>query len=158
LLRVASVSAGLNVELLTEVKFDQLRDLYLRAFAYVHASGYGRDPEAEPQLFEHFGMAVAQAIGAGCIPIVFNAAGPKEIVEGLGIGVTFESIGDLVAQLASVLSSFPTESVNERCLTRAQAAEARFSPVVQRYQVDAAIARFRSESQDESHSVIELTA
>jgi len=158
LLRVASVSAGLNVELLTEVKFHQLRELYLRAFAYVHASGYGRDPEAEPQLFEHFGMAVAQAIGAGCIPIVFNAAGPKEIVEGLGIGVTFESIDDLVVQLASVLLSFPTESVNERCLVRAQAAEQRFSPVAQRYQIDAVIARFRSETQEVSQSMIELTA
>ena len=34
-----------------------------------------------PEMFEHFGMATAEAMSAGCVPIVINKGGQPEIVQ-----------------------------------------------------------------------------
>ncbi len=45
-----------------------------------HAAGHGEDPIAHPDRFEHFGIAVVEAMSAGIIPLVYAEAGPAEIV------------------------------------------------------------------------------
>ena len=45
-----------------------------------HGGGFGEDIDAHPERFEHFGIAVVEAMAAGAVPIVFGAAGPAEIV------------------------------------------------------------------------------
>ena len=51
------------------------------ASIYWHAGGLGEDPERHPERFEHFGIAVVEAMAAGAVPLVFAAAGPAEIVQ-----------------------------------------------------------------------------
>jgi GT2 family glycosyltransferase len=106
--RVNAACEGLDVILSTNASFEDLRRLYAQASIYVHASGYGREAETQPELFEHFGIAVAQALASGCVPLVFDAAGPKEIVEAAGVGMTWRTLDELseaMCRCASALSS-----------------------------------------------------
>lgn len=50
------------------------------ASIYWHGGGFGEDGELHPERFEHFGIAVVEAMAAGAVPVVFAAAGPAEIV------------------------------------------------------------------------------
>lgn len=50
------------------------------ASVYWHGGGFGEDAEHHPERFEHFGIAVVEAMAAGAVPVVFAAAGPAEIV------------------------------------------------------------------------------
>lgn len=57
-----------------------LRDLYAVSSIFWHAVGEGLDPEREPELMEHFGIVTAEAMSAGCVPVVINRGGQPEIV------------------------------------------------------------------------------
>jgi glycosyltransferase involved in cell wall biosynthesis len=57
-----------------------VRDTLATATLFWHASGFGEDPDSHPERFEHFGIAVVEAMAAGAVPVVFGAAGPAEIV------------------------------------------------------------------------------
>jgi glycosyltransferase involved in cell wall biosynthesis len=118
---------GLDVTLATEASFEDIRRFYREASIYVHASGYGRDPATQPELFEHFGIAVAQALASGCVPLVFDAAGPKEIVEAAGVGKTWRTLDDLVEALRENADLRSSRLPGEDLLQRAAAAAERYS-------------------------------
>jgi len=81
--------------IIEDADFDQVVDLYKDASIYVHASGMYMDEDNNPELFEHFGMTVAQSFCAGCFPIVYGAAGPKEIVNAVGSGMLYNDADEL---------------------------------------------------------------
>ena len=77
---------GTNVELTGDVSDETLADWYRRASVYVQASHH-----------EGFGMAVAEAMLGGCIPVVTKAGALPEVVGDLGVQVDApdpESIAD----------------------------------------------------------------
>lgn len=59
---------------------ERVTDLLGEASIYWHAAGLGEDPERHPEKFEHFGIAVVEAMAAGAAPVVYGVAGPGEIV------------------------------------------------------------------------------
>jgi glycosyltransferase involved in cell wall biosynthesis len=65
------------------------------ASLYWHAGGYGEDPVRHPERFEHFGIAVVEALAAGAVPLVFGAAGPAEIVRDGVDGYHWQSLDQL---------------------------------------------------------------
>ena len=69
------------------------------ADVYLHACGFGVDASLYPEAVEHFGISVVEAIHAGCHPVVVGRGGPKEIVEGQGVGDTFTTVPEAVAAL-----------------------------------------------------------
>lgn len=71
---------GLPVDVHLNAPRSIVEDTLARASIYWHAGGYGEDPEVHPDRFEHFGIAVVEAMAAGAVPVVFGAAGPAEIV------------------------------------------------------------------------------
>lgn len=71
---------GLPVEVYLNAPRSIVEDTLASASIYWHAGGFGEDPEAHPDRFEHFGIAVVEAMAAGAVPLVFGAAGPAEIV------------------------------------------------------------------------------
>jgi glycosyltransferase involved in cell wall biosynthesis len=58
--------------------------------------------------YEHFGIAVAEALAAGCLPFVHASGGQQEIVAGLD-ALRYEDVPDAVSTTASVLASPDTQ-------------------------------------------------
>ncbi|MGC8654094.1 MAG: glycosyltransferase [Candidatus Kryptoniota bacterium] len=77
---------------------ENLLQLYNRATIYWHGAGYGVNEKKFPEQTEHFGMSVAEAMTARCIPIVVDRGGLKEIVN-MGVnGFLWSEISDLIDQ------------------------------------------------------------
>jgi glycosyltransferase involved in cell wall biosynthesis len=74
------------------------------ASIYWHAAGYGEDPERHPNRFEHFGIALVEAMAAGAAPVVFGAAGPAEIVRDGIDGRHWHTPAELVAITAELIA------------------------------------------------------
>lgn len=55
----------------------EIEKLYAESEIFWHAKGIG---EENPLYFEHFGITTVEAMSAGCVPIVINKGGQKEIV------------------------------------------------------------------------------
>ncbi len=53
-------------------------------------------------------LSVVAAISAGCYPIVAKNTGPAETIEGLGLGMTFSSVDDLVPTIRKAIQD-PTD-------------------------------------------------
>ena len=96
---VEAEAEGSAIELHPNASLDNLRQLYAEAAVYVHASGLGRDQEEEPENFEHFGMTVAEACANGCYPVVFNCAGPADIIKSIENGIAFHDEVSLLQAL-----------------------------------------------------------
>jgi glycosyltransferase involved in cell wall biosynthesis len=55
--------------------------LFEEASIFWHATGLGIDPNIEPHVTEHFGISVGEAMAAGCVPVVINMGGPRELIQ-----------------------------------------------------------------------------
>jgi glycosyltransferase involved in cell wall biosynthesis len=84
---------GLPVELRVNITAAELQELYRRASLFWHFCGLGQN---DPALVEHFGMTVAEAMQSGCIPLVFDGGGMREIVRPAENGYLFSSVVELV--------------------------------------------------------------
>jgi GT2 family glycosyltransferase/glycosyltransferase involved in cell wall biosynthesis len=96
---VQEVLIGHNVEFYINASKEQLNLLYGQACLYIHASGLGRDPDKEPEKFEHFGITPIEAMLSGCIPIVYSVGGPSDTIDRIGFGKKFDSEKSLVAAM-----------------------------------------------------------
>ncbi|MGN7126073.1 glycosyltransferase [Methylorubrum thiocyanatum] len=96
---IRSMLAGYNASVVVNIPISEMVSYYRDASIYIHAAGYGQDAEQEPEKFEHYGMTVAEAIMNGCYPIVYDAAGPQEIVQLLGEGEIYNNIDVAVKAL-----------------------------------------------------------
>jgi len=67
-------AAGDNVRFTGWISDEELEELYARASVYVQASRH-----------EGFGLAVAEAMLAGCVPVVMNVTAMPEVVDGAGV-------------------------------------------------------------------------
>jgi glycosyltransferase involved in cell wall biosynthesis len=74
---------------------DRLRDLIARARIFWHATGFGDDTDAHPELAEHFGISTVEAMAAGCVPVVINKGGQPEIVEHGKTGFVWNTLDEL---------------------------------------------------------------
>jgi len=91
----------LPVELRLNVSHDELAALYRRASLFWHFCGLG---QSDPALVEHFGMTVAEALQSGCVPLVFDGGGMREIVTEGRDGFLFSSVGMLLERSARLLA------------------------------------------------------
>lgn len=99
-----------HIKLATNAPRSQLEDYLKRAHIYVHACGYGASLAAQPENQEHFGISVVEAMSYGCIPIVYNAGGPKTIVDDASCGFTYSTI-DECAAIIRKLMAMPLDEV-----------------------------------------------
>ena len=81
-----------NVELHFDPTRSELERLYSESAIFVHAMGLS---ETNPEFFEHFGITTVEAMSAGCVPVVINKGGQKEIVTD-GTGFRWDSLEELV--------------------------------------------------------------
>jgi glycosyltransferase involved in cell wall biosynthesis len=100
--------AAENVEFTGWLSDEDLRALYLRAGAYVQASRH-----------EGFGLAVAEAMLAGCVPVVMNVTAMPEVVGDAGVLIESQRPEDVAAGIRRALELGPdaTRAARERILT-----------------------------------------
>jgi len=60
-------------------------------------------PKEDPASYEHFGIAVVEAMGSGCIPIALNKGGVTDIISHGINGYLTENSTDLVSKMIHVL-------------------------------------------------------
>ena len=95
---------GHRVDLRVNAPRSEVASLLSRASIMWHAAGLGEDPERHPDRFEHFGIAVVEAMAAGVVPVVFGAAGPAEIVGHGRDGLHWHDLSDLASQTAELIA------------------------------------------------------
>lgn len=96
-------SEGLPIIFHPNMSNSSLAELLSESLIYWHAQGYGQDLERFPETQEHFGITTVEAMSAGCIPIVIDSAGPKEVAEKYG-GETWKNLEELVEKTVEVAS------------------------------------------------------
>ena len=82
-------------EVTGNVPREQLRALFETSSIFWHAAGYDREERDSPQDMEHFGITTVEAMAAGCVPVVINKAGQREIVEDGVSGFLWNTWGEL---------------------------------------------------------------
>jgi glycosyltransferase involved in cell wall biosynthesis len=78
---VQRVGTTCGAQAVTNLRRDELKHQYERAKIFWHATGLGIDEEKQPADMEHYGITTVEAMAAGCVPIVINKGGQKEIVQ-----------------------------------------------------------------------------
>jgi glycosyltransferase involved in cell wall biosynthesis len=94
---------GYPVRFFVNEPYDRLRHHYAGATLFWHGAGFGVDEENEPERTEHFGMTTVEAMSAGCIPIVVNNGGQKEILRHGECGFVWNTTAELAATSAQVI-------------------------------------------------------
>lgn len=82
---------GYPIQILENLPFVEVKKFYARAKIFWSASGFGADEQREPFRVEHFGISVVEAMAAGCVPVVTNKGGHKEIVDNSDNGFLWDS-------------------------------------------------------------------
>jgi glycosyltransferase involved in cell wall biosynthesis len=96
-----------NVQLTGWLEDDDLEDYYRRAAVYVQASEH-----------EGFGLSVAEAMLAGCVPVVSQAGALPEVVDGAGMILEGREASDVADGVRRALEAGPelAHSARERVL------------------------------------------
>jgi hypothetical protein len=80
LAQVEAAGEGLPVEVLPNAPRTVVEDLLSTCAVFWSATGYGEDELKSPWASEHFGMTTVEAMAGGCVPVVIDRAGQREIV------------------------------------------------------------------------------
>ncbi len=83
------------IEFAESPSYKELADLYGKSKIFWSASGFSENEIKNPAKVEHFGIAVVESMAAGCVPVVYNAGGHKEIITG-NDGFLWKKLSDLV--------------------------------------------------------------
>lgn len=108
---------GFPIAFAVDAHFGELADLYGRSMFYWHAAGFGEDEQEHPERFEHFGITTVEAMAAGCVPIVFNGGGQREIIRNGQDGYLWETVDELVTITRRVIQN---QSLRETFAKRAR--------------------------------------
>src|SRR6266496_6059892 len=106
----------------------KVKDLLGRAMAYVHCAEN-----------EHFGITIVEAMAAGCVPIVHDSGGPREIVTN-DVGYRWKLIDQATESISSLITDDEVRrKKSNAAMYRAEnfgpkAFEATLANVIRRYQ------------------------
>ncbi|OHV21597.1 MULTISPECIES: glycosyltransferase [Parafrankia] len=78
--QVRAAGAGVPVEVLPNAPRAEVERLLSTSSVFWSATGYGEDDRKRPWTAEHFGMTTVEAMAGGCVPVVIDRAGQREIV------------------------------------------------------------------------------
>lgn len=105
---VVKKALNLPVEIITDASFRRLTEFIGKAKIYWHATGFGEDLDKFPEKAEHFGITTVEAMAGGCVPVVYNGGGQKEIVRNGENGFLWTSINDLINRTREIVSDQST--------------------------------------------------
>lgn len=116
--------ANFPIKLVGGLDNRDLQEIYAKSKIFFHAKGYSKNEIREPQEFEHFGMATAEAMAQGCVPIVFNGGGQMEIVEHGESGFLFNNGKEAVGYINRIIEN---ENLRKKLSKNAEKRAERFS-------------------------------
>ncbi|MBI2621382.1 MAG: glycosyltransferase family 4 protein [Candidatus Levybacteria bacterium] len=109
------------IEIIISPTFDDLANFYSRAKIYWHATGLGEDIGLYPEKAEHFGISTVEAMSAGCVPVVINAGGQKEIVEDGKNGFLWDNPDELIKLTMKIINDKDLfEKISRNAINRAK--------------------------------------
>lgn len=95
---VRAAAEGLPVEIVTNAPRARVEQLLSTSSIFWSATGYGENEQKSPWSSEHFGMTTVESMAGGCVPVVIDRAGQKEIVrEGID-GFRWSTADQLIAR------------------------------------------------------------
>jgi glycosyltransferase involved in cell wall biosynthesis len=106
-MKVREAAEGLPVELRLSAPGAVLDAHLASASIYWHAAGYGADLQQNPERAEHFGIAPVEAMSAGAVPVVFDAAGPASVVRHGVDGLKYHTLDELVDLTLRLIADEP---------------------------------------------------
>lgn len=98
---------GYPISFVTSPDYGELKKIYSTASIYWHAAGYQVDEKLNPEAVEHFGITTVESMAAGCVPVVINKGGQKEIVNDK-CGRLWDEIPSLLEHTKALIKSPPT--------------------------------------------------
>lgn len=96
---------GYPIEIYQNRTDKEMRQIYAKARILFHSKGFGMDEEKQPQEFEHFGMVTPEAMAQGCVPVVFNGGGQREIVENGKNGFLFDTKEECIKSISRLIEN-----------------------------------------------------
>jgi len=93
-----------EIKAYANVERSKILDAIERASYIISATGLNERTE-EPELFEHFGIAVLEGLAFGCAPIVHSVGGPAELASKSGQAMLFNTEEELVNCLETAMTS-----------------------------------------------------
>lgn len=103
--RLRDQAKGYPIEFFVNKSNKELWSVYNKSKIYWHASGFGEDLEKNPEYAEHFGISTVEAMGAGCVPVVINAGGQREIVTEGENGLLWGTQDEMIEKTKQVISN-----------------------------------------------------
>src|SRR5260221_4436379 len=96
---------GYPVFIHEDISFQDLKVIYSEAKIFWHASGFGEDPNKNPDKFEHFGMTTVEAMAAGAVPVVIAYGGQTEIVTDNVNGFLWTTKEELISKTINLINN-----------------------------------------------------
>lgn len=116
----------------------RVRDVLARSKVYVHCARN-----------EHFGITIVEAMAAGCVPVVHDSGGPREIVND-ATGSRWTTVGDAVKQISDLITN---DSLRMRLSRAARSRADQFGPEAFQSGLGEALARYENRSVLESQDL-----
>ncbi|WP_199171818.1 glycosyltransferase family 4 protein [Pollutimonas nitritireducens] len=107
------ICEGHPIDIKADLPFAQLVEHYQTATIYWHAAGWGENHSDFPERLEHFGMTTCEAMACGCVPVVINAAGQKEIVNDGKNGYVFDDYDTLALHIKELTDPLAEPKLQE---------------------------------------------
>jgi glycosyltransferase involved in cell wall biosynthesis len=94
-MKLAEIS-NRQVIIKNDLSIKELSDLLLESFGYVHGAGAFLSEDLSPEKCEHFGLAIAEAMAHGCIPLVYSIGGIFDILDADRGCITYSTRAELM--------------------------------------------------------------
>lgn len=113
-----------KIEIIKNCNFNDIQHAYKSSKIYWHAAGFGEDIDKNPERAEHFGISTVEAMSAGCVPIVINMGGQREIVANNVNGYLWNNEKELLDYSEKIIKE---ERLFEKLSLEAKRISAKFS-------------------------------
>lgn len=99
------MSVGYPIDIVESPDIDSLKELYGKSRIFWSAAGFGSNESENPEKMEHWGITVVEAMSSGCVPIIFDGGGYKEIVRNNIDGYLWKSEDSLITKTKELMGN-----------------------------------------------------
>lgn len=93
-----------SIVIRTNLRQEELIDIYHKASIYWHAGGYGLDEDVNPEGVEHLGITPLQGMAAGAVTMCHNSGGPRRYIKTGVNGLLYDTADELVQKTITLNS------------------------------------------------------